>query len=231
MEVELETFAAEEEEEEEEDTTELGEVQELGTEILEMFLEQVFGAEDMEPQSSPGSTTAQLSQAPSEHVDIDRGVCEENGAKGQFSEHTQGETHVPIVAEEPNLEVLGSTTVALGIESNALSFRWAMGGRVYTKIGDGYYYDVEGVRYRRSGEEGQYTYEQVGSIFEADNNRVYSPVVDAMVSKAIDYVIVDTPPRSPTTVELQLLYDCGTPLHKGQDKVPTQSSQAAAPAP
>jgi hypothetical protein len=38
MVVELETFA-EEEEEEEEDTTELGDVQELGTEILEMILE------------------------------------------------------------------------------------------------------------------------------------------------------------------------------------------------
>jgi hypothetical protein len=49
MEVELETFAEAEEEEEEEDTTELGEVQELGTEILEMILEQVFGAEDVEP--------------------------------------------------------------------------------------------------------------------------------------------------------------------------------------
>jgi hypothetical protein len=36
MEVELETFA--EEEDEDEDTTELGEVQELGTEILEMIL-------------------------------------------------------------------------------------------------------------------------------------------------------------------------------------------------
>jgi hypothetical protein len=58
MEVELETFA---EEEGDEDTTELGEVQELGTEILEMIFQQVFGAEDMEPQSSPGSTTAQLS--------------------------------------------------------------------------------------------------------------------------------------------------------------------------
>jgi hypothetical protein len=46
MEVELETFV---EEEEEEDTTELREVQELGTEILEMILEQVFGAEDVEP--------------------------------------------------------------------------------------------------------------------------------------------------------------------------------------
>jgi hypothetical protein len=84
------------------------------------------------------------------------------------------------------------------MESNALSFRWAMGGRVYTKTRDGYYYDVEGMRYCRSGEDGQYTYEQVTSIFEADNDRVSSPVVDAMVSEAIDYVTTDTPPRSPT---------------------------------
>jgi hypothetical protein len=138
---------------------------------------------------------------------------------------------VPIVAEEPNLEVLGSTTVALGTKSNTLSFQGAMEGRVYTKTGDGYYYDLEGVRYRRLGEEGQYTYEQVASVFEANNDRVSSPAVDAMVSKAIDYVTVDTLPRSPTPPELQLLYDCRTPPHKGQDKVPTQSSQAAAPAP
>jgi hypothetical protein len=110
----------------------------------------------------------------------------------------QGETHVPTVAEKPNLEVLGSTVVALGTESNALSFRWAMGGRVYTKTGDGYYYDLEGVRYRRSGEEGQYTYEQVASVFEANNDRVSSPALDAMVSKAINYVTADTPLRSPT---------------------------------
>jgi hypothetical protein len=202
MEVELETFAEEEEEEEEEeveeDTTELGEVQELGTEILEMILEQVFGAKDVEPQSSPGSTTAQLSQAPPKHVDVDRGACEESRAERQFSEHTQGETHVPTVAEEPNLKVLGSTTAALGTESNALSFRWAMGGRVYTKTGDGYYYDLEGMRYRHSGEEGQYTHEQVASVFEADDDRVSSLAVDAMVSKAIDYVTADTPPRLPT---------------------------------
>jgi hypothetical protein len=104
------------------------------------------------------------------------------------------------------------------------------GGRVYTITGDGYYYDLEGVRYRHSGEEGQYTYEQVASVFVADD-RVSSPAVDAMVSKAIDYITVDTPPKSPTPPELQLLYDCGTPPHKGQDKVPTQSSQATAPAP
>jgi hypothetical protein len=200
MEVELETFA--EEGEEEEDTTELGEVQELGTEILEMILEQVFEAEDVEPQNLLGNTTTQLSQAPSEHVDFDRGACEESAAEGQFSEHTQGETHVPTVAEEPNLEVLGSTVAALGMESNVLSFRWAMGGRVYTKTGDGYYYDLEGVRYRRSGDEGQYTYEQVASVFEVDDDRVSSPTVDAMISKAIDYVTVDTSPRSPTPLEL-----------------------------
>jgi hypothetical protein len=61
---------------------------------------------------------------------------------------------VPIVAEEPNLEVLESTATILGTESNALSFRWATGGLVYTKTGDGYYYDLEGVRYRHLGEEG-----------------------------------------------------------------------------
>jgi hypothetical protein len=103
--------------------------------------------------------------------------------------------------EEPNLEVLGSTIVALGTKSNALSFRWAMGGRVYTKTGDGYYYDLEGMRYCPSGEEGQYTYEQVASVFKANNDRVSSPAVDAMVSKEIDYVTTDTlrgrqPPQS-----------------------------------
>jgi hypothetical protein len=59
---------------------------------------------------------------------------------------------------------------------------------------------------------------------------VSSPAVDAMVSKAIDYVTADTPPRSPTPPESHLLYDCSPP-HKGQDEVPTQSSQAVAPAP
>jgi hypothetical protein len=164
-------------------------------------------------------------------VGVDSRACEESGTEGQFNEHILGETHVPTVAEEPNLEVLGSTTAALGTKSNALSFRWAMGGWVYTKTGDGYYYDLEGVRYCCSGEEGQYTYEQVASVFEVDDDRVSSPAVDAMVSKAIDYVTADIPLRSPTPPELQLLYDCGTPPHKGQDEVPTQSSQAAALAP
>jgi hypothetical protein len=78
-----------------------------------------------------------------------------------------------------------TTLTTLGMESNALSFRWAMGDRIYTKMEDGYYYDLEGVTYRRSGEEGQYTYEQVASVFEADDDRVSSPVVDAMVSRQL----------------------------------------------
>jgi hypothetical protein len=79
-----------------------------------MILELVFGTEDVVLQSSLGSIMVQLSQAPPEHVDVDKGACKESGAKVQFNEHTQGETHVSTVAEEPNLEVLESTVVALG---------------------------------------------------------------------------------------------------------------------
>jgi hypothetical protein len=35
---------------------------------------------------------------------------------------------VPLVVEEPNLEVLGSTVVALGTEANALSITIGHGG-------------------------------------------------------------------------------------------------------
>jgi hypothetical protein len=131
------------------------------------------------------------------------------------------------------LEVLGCTAAAPGMDFSSLSFRWAMEGPVYIERGDGYYYEVDGVRYCRSGENGQYTYEQVASVFEgtANDDHVPSPVVDAMASKTIDYVTVETPPRSPTPPELHLLYECGTPSHEGHDEVPTQSSQAAAPAP
>jgi hypothetical protein len=166
-------------------------------------------------------------------MDVDVGAREESATDGQHSEHTQGATPIPTVAVEPHFEVLGHTAAASGTDSNSLSFRWAMEGPVYTERGDGYYYDVEGVLYRRSREDGQYTYEQVASVFEGttDDDRVPSPVVDTMVSKAIDYVTADTPSRSPTPPELHLLYECGTPPHEGQDEVPTQSSQAAAPAP
>jgi hypothetical protein len=198
-----------------------------------MNMEQVFGAEDEEPRSSPGSNTVHVSQLPPEHMDVDVGARKESTTEGQHSEHTQGETPVPTVAVEPHLEVLGPTAGAPGTDSSSLSFRWAMEGQVYTEKADGYYYDVEGVRYHRSGEDGQYTYEQVASVFEGttDDDRVPSPALDAMVSKAIDYVTADTPPRSPTPPELHLLYECGTPPHEGQDEVPIQSSQAAAPAP
>ena len=51
-----------------------------------------------------------------------------------------------------------------------------------------------------SGEDGQYTYEQVASVLEGttDDDCVPSPAVDAMVSKAIDYVTADTSSRVPT---------------------------------
>jgi hypothetical protein len=129
--------------------------------------------------------------------------------------------------------VLGRTAATPYTDSYSLSFRWAMEGPVYTEKGDGFYYDVEGLRYRHSGEDGQYTYKQMASVFEGtiDDNRVPSPALDSMVSKAIDYITADTPPRSPTPPELHLLYECEAPPHKGHDEVPTQSSQATAPAP
>jgi hypothetical protein len=219
--------------EHEHDNTEGEEALEGGNRTLEMNMEQVFEAEEEEPRSSPGNNTIHLSQPPPEHIDVDVGAREESAAEGQHSKHTQGETLVPTIAVEPHLEVLGRTAIAPGTDSSSLSFRWAMEGPVYTERGDGYYYDVEGVRYRRSGEDGQYTYEHVASVFEGttDDDRVPSPALDAMVSKAIDYVTADTPPRSPTLPELHLLYECGTLPHEGQDEVPTQSSQSTASAP
>jgi hypothetical protein len=92
-------------------------------------------------------------------MDVDVGAREESAVERQHNEHTQGETPVPTVAVEPHLEVLGRTTAAPGTDSSSLSFRWAMEGPIYTERGDGYYYDVEGVRYRCLGEDGQYTYE------------------------------------------------------------------------
>jgi hypothetical protein len=110
--------------------------------------------QDEEPRSSPGSNTIHVSQLPPQHMDVDVGARKESTA-----EHTQGETLVPTVAVEPHLEVFGPTVGAPGTDSSSLSFRTAMEGQVYTEKADGYYYDVEGVRYRRSGEDGQYTYE------------------------------------------------------------------------
>jgi hypothetical protein len=219
--------------EQEHDGTQGGEAHEHGNRTLKLNMEQVFGAENEELWSSSGSNTVHLPQPPPEHMDVDIGVRKKSAAKGQQSGHTQGETPVPTVAVEPHLRVLGRTARASDTDSSSLSFRWAMEGQVYTEKGDGYYYDMEGVRYRRLGEDSQYTYEQVASVFEGttDDDRMPSPALDAMVSKANDYVTADTPPRSPTSPELHLLYECGTPPHKGQDEVPTQSSQAAAPAP
>jgi hypothetical protein len=59
----LETFV-EEEEEEKEVTTELREVQGLGTEILEMILEQVFEAEDVEPRAHRGAQRPNYDKLP-----------------------------------------------------------------------------------------------------------------------------------------------------------------------
>jgi hypothetical protein len=88
---------------------------------------------------------------------------------------------------------IGKHSSSIGHGAQRFVLSMGHGGPGLHKTRDGYYYDVEGVRYRHLGEEGQYTYEQVTSVFEADNDRVSSLAVDAMVSKAIDYVTTDTP--------------------------------------
>jgi hypothetical protein len=55
---------------------------------------------------------------------------------------------------------------------------------------DELYHDLKGVKYRHLGEEGYYTYEHVASISKSDVNvgSIPSPVVKAMVMRALDYV-------------------------------------------
>jgi hypothetical protein len=118
--------------EQEHDGTQGGEAQEHGNRTLELNMEQVSGTEDEEPRSSPGSNMVHLSQPPPEHMDVDVGARKESAAEGQYSGHTQGEIHVPTVAVEPHLEVLGRTVGAPGTDSSSLSFRWVMEGQVYT---------------------------------------------------------------------------------------------------
>jgi hypothetical protein len=86
-------------------------------------MEQVFGAKDEEPRSSPGSNMVHLSQPPPQHMDVDVRARKESIAEGQHSGHIQGETLVPTVAVEPHLEVLGRTVGAPGTDSSSLSFR------------------------------------------------------------------------------------------------------------
>ena len=196
-------------------------------------MEQVLGAEEDELQSPQGSNKVHLSQPRTKHMDIDVEAHKESVVEGLLILHAEGQTIISILPVGPHLEVLGHTVATTSTDSGSLSFRWAMEGSTYIEREDGYYYDVEGVRYRRSGEDGQYTYEHVASVFEGHTNddHVPSPVLETMVSQAIDYVTTDTPSRAPTPPELQALYQCKTPPHKGQDEVPTQSSTAAAAAP
>ena len=223
---ELATTMEGQRQEQEHDSTEGGEAHEGRNQTVKMNMEQVFEAEEDEPQSSLGSNIIHLSQPRPEHMDIDVEAHEESIAEGLLILHTQGETTVPIVVVELHLEVIGNITATTCTDSDSLSFRWTMGGPIYIERGDGYYHDVEGVRYRRSREDGQYTYDYVALIFEGntDDDRVPFPALEAMISQTIDYVTADTPVRLPTPLELQLLYDCETPPHEGQDKVPTQSS-------
>jgi hypothetical protein len=153
--------------------------------------------------------------APTLHMDIDGGPIQEGGAEEQLSAPTATKAAIAPGAEAPTLSMLACTAAIVGTDSSSLSFGWAMVDRVYTKRADGFYYDPEGVRYHRSGQEGQYSYEQVASVLEGvvDDDQVSSP-------------------REPTPLWVRSLWECGTPPDQEvSTEQQTQSSQAAPPAP
>ena len=102
--------------------TEGGEAHEHGNRTVEMIMEEVFGAEAKEPWGLPGSNTVHLSHPHPEHMDVDVKARVESIAEGLLILHTQAETHVPTIAVEPHLEVLGYTATTTGTDSDSLSF-------------------------------------------------------------------------------------------------------------
>jgi len=70
---------------------------------------------------------------------------------------------------------------------------------------NGFYYDHEGVRYRRYGIVGQYTFEQVASIIERalSVHVVLSPMANTMVTRALEYVDPNTLSDIHTRLEKQ----------------------------
>jgi hypothetical protein len=137
-----------------------------------------------------------------------------------LSKRTEAETHVSTVVGPPNSEVSLAATTTICMESSTLSFGWAMADLGFAEGADGFCYDREGVRYHRSGEEGQYIYEQVTSVSQGglDVDRVPSPLADAMVTRVLDYVSVETPPEIQELIEGQLLES------DAREEVGTQSS-------
>jgi hypothetical protein len=137
-----------------------------------------------------------------------------------LTEHTEVETLVSTIVGAPNSEVLPIAAAAIGAESSMLLFGWAMVDRGFKEGADGLYYDHEGVRYRCSGEEGQYTYEQVTSVIQGglEVDCVPFRLADAMVTRALDYVSVETPPEIQELIEGQLLES------DAREEVGTQSS-------
>jgi hypothetical protein len=182
---ELELSSQEEEEEEEEESIDSQEILQLGNGNTNWNATQKGDVEGVGPNTTPESKPV-VGVVDNAHVEVVH----------MLSERTEAETCVPTIVGAPNSEVLPAAAAAICTESNMLSFGWAMADLGFIEGADGLYYDWEGVRYRRSGEEGQYTYEQVTSVLQGglDVDRVPSPLADAMVTRPLDYVSVETSP-------------------------------------
>ena len=101
-----------------------------------------------------------------------------------------------------------------------LSFGWAMANRSFIERANGFYYDLEKVRYCRSQKKEQYTHKHVTSILhgDLDSDHVPSPLADTMVTRALDYVNTNIPPELQELIEGEMFAgDIG-------EEVETQSS-------
>jgi hypothetical protein len=226
---------------EEDDDTHVEQTPEVhGANEVAVALEEV-DVQVVVPSTIAENTATRISESPEAHrstIDVSRqedGTLQPNrtdplldisevGAEQAVSLTTQGITSDPTVQGTPNEEVFPTTATGVGTQSTSLSFAWAMAEQAYTVGVDGLYHNQEGVKYRRSGVEGQYTYEQVTSVLQGglDVDRVTSPVADAMVSNALRYVTADTAPEIQEVLGGELVDKDAT------EEVGTQSSQALA---
>lgn len=118
-------------------------------------------------------------------------------------------------------EMLPTRGLAVETDSTLLTFDWALADRGMRLAADGFFYDHDGVRYRRHGVPGRYTYEQAASIMQAASpvQDVPSPMADAMVARALEYA----DPPTPSEIRA-MLQDEHVLSDEGQDEG-TQSSE------
>ena len=94
------------------------------------------------------------------------------------------------IHEAPQEPVGGDLPLSTETTSSHAPFEWANTEHGMIPGDEGFYFNQEGVRFRRISEEGNHTFVEASSIFDENTglDRVPSEVVDAMVAEgAMDY--------------------------------------------